>query len=491
MATARSGAAVGPSGGYDAVVVGSGPNGLAAAVTLARSGVRVLVLEARGTAGGGTRSAALTLPGFVHDVCSAVHPLGVASSFFRNLPLADHGLQWVHPGVPLAHPLDGGRAVVLHRSLDDTAAALGRDGAAYRALFEPFVRDWEALLETFLGPLHVPRHPLLAARFGVRALPSAALLARACFREEPARALFAGLAAHAILPLERPATAAFGLMLGVLAHAVGWPAPRGGAGAIPAALRSYLEAQGGEVRTGFEVRSLADVPTQGPILFDLAPRGVLAIAGERFGAPYRRALQRYRHGPGVFKLDLALRGPVPWAAPACREAGTVHVGGTADEIARAEREVWRGGHPERPFVLVAQGSLFDDTRAPPGRHTLWAYCHVPNGSRRDMTDAIVRQIERFAPGFGETILASHTMTAADVERYDPNFVGGDIATGVQDLGQLFTRPVARRDPYATPDARLFICSAATPPGGGVHGMCGVHAAGSALRRMRGGRQRTW
>jgi phytoene dehydrogenase-like protein len=481
------------SGAYDAVVVGSGPNGLAAAVTLARSGVRVLVLEAHDVAGGGTRSAALTLPGFVHDVCSAVHPLGAASSFFRDLPLADHGLQWVHPGVPLAHPLDGGRAVVLHRSLDETAAALGRDGAAYRFLVEPFVREWEALLDTFLGPLHVPRHPVLAARFGARALPSAAFVGRA-FREEPARALFAGLAAHAIQPLERPATAAFALMLGVLAHAVGWPSPRGGAGAIPAALQAYLEALGGEVRTGHEVRSLEDVPTDGPILFDLAPRGVLALAGERFPAPYRRALQRYRHGPGVFKLDLALAGPVPWAAEACRGAGTVHVGGTADEIAMAEREVWRGGHPERPFVLVAQGSLFDDARAPAGRHTLWAYCHVPNGSRRDMSEAIVRQIERFAPGFRASILASHTMTAVDVERYDPNFVGGDIATGVQDLRQLFTRPVARRDPYATPDARLFICSAATPPGGGVHGMCGVHAARSALRslgRDGGGPRRTW
>jgi phytoene dehydrogenase-like protein len=479
---------------YDAAVVGSGPNGLAAAIALARAGARVVVLEAHEEAGGGTRSAALTLPGFVHDVCSSVHPLGHASPFLRALPLADHGLRWVHPGVPLAHPLDDGSAVVLHRCLDETAAGLAGDGAAYRWLFEPFVREWEAVLDTFLGPLRLPRRPDLMARFGARALVPAAGAARALFARERARALFAGLAAHAIQPLERPGTSAFALMLGMLGHAVGWPSPRGGAGSLAGALIAHLAELGGDLRTGRRVVSLDEVPTAGPVLLDLAPRGVLGLAGHRFPRSYGRGLRRYRHGPGVFKLDLALREPVPWTAEACRAAGTVHVGGSAGEIAAAERAVWRGRHPERPFVLVTQASLFDDTRAPPGRHALWAYCHVPNGSRRDMREAIVRQIERFAPGFRDTILAESAMDAAAVERYDPNFVGGDIATGVQDLRQQFARPMLRRDPYATPDPRLFICSAATPPGGGVHGMCGFHAAASALRAMgRGGRgpRRTW
>ncbi|CAN5736778.1 NAD(P)/FAD-dependent oxidoreductase [soil metagenome] len=481
-------------GSFDAVVVGAGPNGLAAAITIAAAGRRVLVLEAAAEVGGAARSAELTLPGFIHDVGSAVHPLGLASPFFRGLPLDRHGLHWVHPRVPLAHPLDDGSAVVLHRSLERTAVELGRDGAAYRWLLEPLVHAWEAVLDTFLGPFRLPRHPWIMARFGSRALAPAYGAARLLFRGHRARALIGGLAAHAIQPLERPATLAFALMLATLGHAVGWPSPRGGARAIPEALRAHLLDLGGEIRTAAPVRSLAEIPTTGPVLFDLAPRGVLAIAGDRFPDRYRRALERYRHGPGVYKLDLALDAPIPWTAAACREAGTVHVGGTLDEVATAERAVWRGEHPARPFVLVAQPTLADPTRAPEGKHVAWAYCHVPNGSERDMRGSIEGQIERFAPGFRDTIRAAHTMHAQQIERFDPNFVGGDIATGVQDLGQLFTRPVARRDPYGTPDGRLFICSAATPPGGGVHGMAGYFAARSALRAMdRAGPRRpgTW
>lgn len=465
---------------YDAVIVGSGPNGLAAAITLARAGRRVLVLEGHAHAGGGLRSAELTLPGFVHDVCSAVHPLALASPFFRDLPLADHGLTWVQPDLPLAHPLDDGTAVPLHRSPAVTADALGPDGPAYQRLLGPFVRDYAAILHEFLGPLRPPRHPAAMLRFGWRALSSAERLARHSFRGEQARALFAGLAAHSIMPLEKPATAAFGLMLGLLGHAVGWPIPRGGSQRIADALVAYLRQLGGELVLGRWVRSLDDLPPARHIFFDTSPRGFLQIAGDRLPAGYRRRLERYRYGPGVFKVDWALREPIPWRAEACRRAGTVHLGPTLEAIAASERAAWRGQHSDAPYVLVVQSSLFDDARAPAGQHTGWAYCHVPHGSTVDMTAVIERQIERFAPGFRETILARSTRNAAEYERYNPNYVGGDINSGVQDLRQLFTRPTARLNPYGTPLKGVYLCSSATPPGGGVHGMCGYWAARSVL-----------
>lgn len=466
---------------YDAVIVGAGPNGLSAAITLAKAGHSVLVVEGAEQAGGGLRSAELTLPGFVHDVCSAVQPLGMASPFLRQLPLADHGLSWVQPALPLAHPLDGGRAAVLLRSLPETAASLGHDEGRYRSLLAPLVQDWEGLLDDFLGPLRPPGRPLAMMRFGARALPSASAMNRLFFGEEESRALFAGLAAHAIRPLEGLGTSAFGLMMAMLGHAVGWPMVRGGSQRLADALVTYLRSLGGEVRTGWQVASLDELPLARAVLLDTSPRGLLELAGDRLPDGYRRALRRYRYGPGVFKLDLALSEPLPWAAAACREAGTVHVGGTWQEVAEAERAVWQGRHPERPFVLVAQQSLFDDTRAPDGRHTLWAYCHVPAGSTEDMSEAILGQLERFAPGARDLVLAAHGRHAAAHEAYNPNYVGGDINSGVQDLWQQFTRPVARWDPYSTPSPGLFLCSSATPPGGGVHGMSGHHAGRSALR----------
>ncbi|HEU6444078.1 MAG TPA: NAD(P)/FAD-dependent oxidoreductase [Gaiellaceae bacterium] len=466
----------------DAVVVGSGPNGLAAAVTLARAGRSVLVVERAESVGGGLRSAELTEPGFVHDVCSAIHPLAAASPCFSELPLSEHGLELVHPDAPLAHPLDDGTAVMLERSVDATAAGLGADGERYRKLFGPLVRNERRLLPFLLGPRPLPRHPFAAARFGLLALRSAAGLAKR-FEGERARALFAGLAAHSIQSLRRSPTASFGLVLGMLGHAYGWPAARGGSQAIADALVSYLRSLGGVVETGRAVESVDELPRTA-ILLDLTPRGVIGVAGHRLPSRYLRALRRYRYGPGVFKLDWALDGPVPWAAEDCGRAGTVHVGGTAAEIVESEDAVWRGEASERPYVLVAQQSLFDDTRAPADGHTLWAYCHVPNGSTVDMTERIEAQIERFAPGFRERILARHAMGPADVEARNPNYVGGDINGGVQDLRQLYTRPAVRLDPYSTPVDGLYVCSSSTPPGGGVHGMCGYHAARSTLRWMR-------
>lgn len=466
----------------DAIVVGSGPNGLAAAVTLARAGRSVLVLEARGSIGGGTRTEALTLPGFLHDVCSAIHPLGVASPFFRRLPLADHGLQWIHPPAPLAHPLDDGTAILLERSIDLTAETLGEDAAVYRRLFWPLVSDWRGVLADVLGPLPLPpRRPLTLARFSLRAIWPARALARAVFRCDRARALFAGLAAHSIQPLENPLTAAFGILLGMLGHAAGWPLARGGSRRIADALASILRSHGGEILTDSPIGSIGELPLRRAVLFDLAPRQVSAIAGVALPPGYRRQLERYRHGPGAFKLDFALDGPIPWAAKECARAGTVHLGGTLEEIAASERAVWRGKQPERPFVLLAQPSLFDPARAPAGKHTAWAYCHTPHGSSVDMTERIEAQIERFAPGFRNRVIARSSTSPADLERYNPNYVGGDIASGVQDLGQLFTRPAVRLVPYSTPAEGIYICSASTPPGGGVHGMCGYHAARAVLK----------
>jgi phytoene dehydrogenase-like protein len=466
----------------DAVVIGAGPNGLAAAVHLARSGATVLVLEAAGEIGGGTRSAELTLPGFLHDRCSAVHPMGILSPWLRQLPLADHGLRWILPPASVAHPLDEGPAVLLRRSLADTAGELGGDARAYRRLIEPFLGDPHGLLRDALAPLGVPRHPLQLLRFGLHGLRSATGLARR-FDTVQARALLAGCAAHSILPLDRLTTAALGLMFLLAGHVEDWPVAAGGSQAIPRALAGVLRAAGGRIETGVRVRALADLPPARVYLFDTSPAQLAAIAEPVLPARYVRRLRRYRYGPGVFKLDWALDGAIPWRDPRCLEASTVHVGGTLEEVAAAEAAVWRGEHPERPFVLVCQQSQFDPTRAPAGKHTGYAYCHVPPGSTVDLTGAIERQIERFAPGFTGRILARHAITPADLERDNPNYVGGAITGGVADIFQLFTRPVARLDPYSTPNPRLYLCSASTPPGGGVHGMCGYHAAASALRRI--------
>jgi len=466
---------------YDAVIVGSGPNGLAAAVTLARAGLGVLVLEAEETVGGGARSAELTLPGFVHDVCSAIHPMAVASPFFRALPLADHGLEWVHSPAPLAHPLDDGTAIVLERSVPQTADALGTDADTYRRLMGPLADAAAHLFADLLGPLRFPRHLWAALRFGLQAVRSASGLAARWFKTERARALFAGLAGHAVLPLERAPSAAVGLMLGLAGHAVGWPLPRGGSQRISEALAAYLRSLGGEILAGCRVFSVDELPRGRAIFLDVTPRQVLQIAGHRLPGRYRRQLGRYRYGPGVFKLDWALDGPIPWKAADCARAGTVHLGGTLAEIAASERATWRGIPPERPYVLLAQQSLFDPSRAPTGKHTAWAYCHVPHGSIFDMTSRIEAQLERFAPGFRDRVLAKHAMAPADLQRRNANCIGGDINGGVQDFWQLFARPALRLVPYTTPARGLYLCSSSTPPGGGVHGMCGFCAAQAALR----------
>jgi phytoene dehydrogenase-like protein len=473
----------------DAVVVGSGPNGLAAAVTLARAGCSVVVLEAASVPGGGCRSEELTLPGFVHDVCSAIHPLGVASPVLSDLPLADHGLEWVHPPTPAAHPLSGGRAALLERSIDATAEGLAPDARAWRRLIGPLADNWGDLTSSILGPmLRVPPHPVTLARFGTRAVWPATALARRVFDGEAARAMFGGLAAHAILDLGSPLTSSFGLTFAAAGHAGGWPAVKGGSQRLTDALASYLRSSGGEVVTGRRVASLADLPPARVVLFDLTPRQVVAIAGDRLDPGARRTLERYRYGPGSFKVDYALDAPVPWSAEGCRRAGSVHVGGSLDEVAAAEREVARGRHPDRPFVLTAQPSMFDPSRAPAGRHTFWAYCHVPHGSPVDMTDAIEDQIERFAPGFRERVLARHAMFPTDLERHNANNVGGDVAGGSHGGLQLVGRPRLARDPYSVPidGMHAFLCSASTPPGAGVHGMSGWWAAKSALRRLGGG-----
>jgi phytoene dehydrogenase-like protein len=411
-------------------------------------------------------------------------PLGAGSPFLRRLPLEDHGLEWIQPPVPAGHPLDGATAALLHRSVEATAAGLGRDGAAYRRLVGPLVGYWRELAEASLGPVtQGVRHPLVMARFGIPGTLGASRLATSVFREEPARALFAGMAGHSILPLSRPFTAAFGLMLSVSGHAEGWPTPRGGAASLVEAMASYLTSLGGRIETSRPVHSLAELPSARVTLFDLDPGQVASIAGDRLPDRYRRRLRRFRHGPAAYKLDLAIDGPIPWRAEELREAGTVHLGGTMAEIAASEAAVARGTHPERPYVLLAQQSLFDATRAPAGRHTVWAYCHVPAGSTVDMTGRIEAQIERFAPGFRDRILARHTTSPADYARYNRNYVGGDISGGAHDGLQLFARPALRPVPYATPAPDLFICSASTPPGGGVHGMGGFHAAGAALGRL--------
>lgn len=468
---------------YDAIVVGSGPNGLAAAVALALAGRSVAVFEAHETIGGGTRSGEVTLPGFVSDICSAVHPLGIGSPFFRSLPLERFGLEWIHPEAPMAHPLPDGSTALLERSIDATAASLGADGPAWRRLMQPLTRDWAVTSHACLGPLRpgvMASHPLALGRFGVQALASATLLARVRFQHPAARALFGGMAAHGMLPLDQTPSAAFGLMLGVSAHAVGWPVARGGSQRIADALAGYLRSLGGEIFTNTSIETLDALPSARAILCDVTPRQLLRLAGKRLPSDYAAALRRFRYGPGSFKIDYALDGPVPWRDAACLRAGTVHLGGTLDEIVASERQVARGEIPDRPFTLVAQQSLFDATRAPTEKQTLWVYCHVPHDSNVDMTGRIEAQIERFAPGFRDRVLARSVKGPADLERYNANYIGGDINGGLQDIWQLFTRPTLSLNPYKTPVDGLYLCSSSTPPGGGVHGMCGYWAARDAL-----------
>jgi phytoene dehydrogenase-like protein len=475
--------------GRTAVVVGAGPNGLVAAIMLARAGWQVAVFEAAARPGGGTRTEELTLPGVLHDVCSAIHPLAVGSPAFREIashaPLDAHGLEWIHSEVPLAHPLEGGRAAVLHRSVDETADGLGTDAKAYRRLFGRFVTDGFDLTDGLLSPLSIPpKHPIALARYGAVGILPAHTVARRCFDTDEAQALFAGLAGHSILSLKAPVTAGYGLMLGALAHLVGWPLARGGSQQIADALVSVLEGLGGQVECDRRIGSLDELPDADAVLLDLTPRQVLAVAGDALSTRYRKALSRYRYGAGVFKLDWALDGPIPWANADCARAATVHLGGTLEQITASEAEVQAGGHPERPYVLLSQPSLFDATRAPAGIQAVWAYCHVPNGSTVDMTDRIEAQVERFAPGFRDRIIGRHAMNTEAVEAHGANYIGGDINGGVADLRQFVRRPTIFLHPWKTPIDQVYLCSSSTPPGGGVHGMCGWHAAREVMRESR-------
>jgi phytoene dehydrogenase-like protein len=466
---------------YDAVVVGAGPNGLSAAITLGRRFDAVLLLEAAKTIGGGVRSAALTLPGFTHDVCSTVQPLSLASPFFRQLDLAQYGLEWIQPEIPLAHPFEDGSALFLHRSLEVTADAMGADGKAYRRLLQPFVDHEKLLLADILQPLHFPGNPLLMARFAFHALRSLKNLVETQFQSDRTRALFAGLAAHAMIPLEQTATAAFGIVLATLAHTVGWPIIRGGSQKLADALADCFRNGGGEIITGHHIASAADLPKAASYFFDVTPRQLINIKGLGLSGGYRKRLARFRYGPGVFKMDWALKEPIPWKSDICRKAGTVHLGGFLEEIAASIRDVSAGRESSSPYIILAQQSLFDPSRAPAGGHTAWAYCHVPQGSATDMSALIENKIERYAPGFKEVILAKSVLSAAAMEQYNPNYVGGDINGGLQDLSQLYTRPITSLNPYRTSAKNIYLCSASTPPGGGVHGLCGYYATQSACK----------
>ncbi|MEZ4572675.1 MAG: NAD(P)/FAD-dependent oxidoreductase [Thermomicrobiales bacterium] len=472
-----------PPGGYDAVIVGGGPNGLSAGITLASRGLKVVIFERNSSVGGGARTTQLTEAGFHHDVCSAIHPLGAGSPFFRRLPLDHYGLEWVHPEIPAAHPLDDGTAVAFHRSIDATAANLDVDAASYRRLMTPLAENAERIFGQLLRPLRPRLSALAVARFGLLGLQPSSMFARRHFSGERARALFAGMSGHSVLSLDQIGTSAFGLSLMVAGHTYGWPFPRGGSQALTDALASYFQDVGGEIQTNVEVQSLDSLPGARIYLFDTTPRQLLDIAGGRIGGLYRRQLRRYRYGPGVFKIDYALSCPIPWTSEESRKAGTVHLGGTFEEVAASERAILDGRHPARPFVLVAQQSLFDGTRAPDGNHTAWVYCHAPHGSTTDLTDVIERQIERFAPGFGSLVIARNSMSARDIEQYNPNYIGGDISAGSNQIWQILARPALKWDPYATSDPAIFLCSASTPPGGGVHGMSGYWAARSALGRL--------
>ncbi|ASZ12312.1 NAD(P)/FAD-dependent oxidoreductase [Chitinophaga pendula] len=465
---------------YDAVIVGSGPNGLAAGITLQRAGLSVLLIEGKDTLGGGMRSAALTLPGFIHDVCSAVHPMAMASPFFQGLPPEGYGVNFLHPRVLAAHPFDDGRVALLYRDLAATAAGLGEDGASYERLFRPLIARWPGIAADVLGPLRLPRQPFDMAGFGMKALQSGISLSRH-FRTREAQGLWAGMVAHSMQPLSKLTTAAIGLVLTVAGHLYGWPIPRGGTQQMADGLAAYFRSLGGIIETGRFVRSLRELPVADALLFDVTPRQLLEIAGPAFSALYRWQLRRYRYGMGVFKIDWALDGAVPFRAAGCLEAGTVHLGNTIAEVAQNEQAVWNGKHPEQPFVLLSQPSVIDPSRAPAGKQSVWAYCHVPNGSTRDMTAAIERQVERFAPGFRDRILARHTMHTGEMELYNPNYIGGDINGGTIDIRQLFARPALRWSPYRTSAKGIYICSCSTPPGGGVHGLSGYHAARRVLQ----------
>lgn len=465
---------------YDAIIVGSGPNGLAAAITMQHAGLSVLLIEAKETIGGGLRTEELTLSGFKHDVCSAIHPMAAGSPFFQQLPLEQHGLEYIYPTIPAAHPFDDGSAAILSRSLEETAQLLGRDEGAYIRLIQPLMRDWPVLAPDMLGPLRFPKHPVTLAKFGLTALRSASFLSKR-FVTEKAKGLWAGMAAHAVQPLSNTASSAIALVLLVTGHLRGWPVPKSGSQSIANALSSYFVSLGGTIRTGFDVQNIDQLPASPAVLLDVAPRQLVKIAGQKFSSLYKWQLERYRYGMGVFKIDWALDEAIPFTAVECTQSGTVHIGNTFAEIAKSELQTFKGKISERPFILLAQQSLFDASRAPDGKHTAWAYCHVPNGSRADMTDAIEQQVERFAPGFRERILARHTMNTGQLQEYNSNYVGGDINGGVMDIRQLFTRPAIRYSPYRTPAKGIYICSSSTPPGGGVHGMCGYYAAKRALK----------
>jgi phytoene dehydrogenase-like protein len=465
---------------YDALVVGSGPNGLAAAITMQQAGLSVLLIEGKDTIGGGLRTAELTLPGFKHDICSAIHPMAVASPFFASLPLNEYGLEFIQPALAAAHPFDDGTAAFLCRSLEATAESLGLDRSTYYELIGPLVRDWDKLVGGILAPFKLPDHPVLMAKFGLNALQSSVSIAGK-FATEKAKGLWAGMTAHSIQPLSNLSTAAIGMVLSAVGHVHGWPIPKGGSQSVADALAKYFVSLGGTIQTGLMVKALDELPPAKAVLLDLTPKQLMEIASEKFSWLYKWQLQNYRYGMGVFKIDWALSQPIPFTASECLRAGTVHLGNTFQEIADTEKLSSTGVHQEKPFVLLAQPSVFDASRAPAGKHTAWAYCHVPNGSVKDMTVAIENQVERFAPGFKDTILGKHTMNTQQVEAYNPNYIGGDINGGIIDLRQLYTRPALRLSPYRTSAKGLYICSSSTPPGGGVHGMCGFYAAKRALK----------
>lgn len=473
-----------PKRDYDAVVIGSGPNGLAAAILMQQQGLNVLIIEGKDEIGGGLRTAELTLPGFKHDVCSAIHPLALASPFFKTLPLGDFGLEYIQPTLNSAHPFDGGTAAILANSIKQTAGYLGTDAQTYTALMRELTGAWPLIDQDALGPLRFPRHPLVMAQFGLKALSSAETFVKR-FKTTEARGLFGGMAAHGIQPLSNLSTTAIGLVLLATGHLKGWPIPKGGSMSIANALAGYFKSIGGTIETGTYIQSLDQLPSARAVLFDITPKQLLQIAGHKFSSIYKWQLERYRYGMGVFKIDWALNGPIPFTAAECRQAGTLHLGNTFEEIAAGELETSRGRQAEKPFVLLAQQSLFDSSRAPEGKHTAWAYCHVPNGSTQDMTAAIEAQVERFAPGFKDLILAKSAMNTAQIETYNPNYIGGDINGGIMDIGQLFTRPALRWSPYQTSAKGLYICSSSAPPGGGVHGMCGYNAAKKALADVFG------
>jgi phytoene dehydrogenase-like protein len=466
---------------YDVVVVGSGPNGLSAAITLQNAGLKILLIEGTSTVGGNMRSGELTLPGFIHDIGAAIHPMAASSPFFSSLPLKEFGVEYIFPEYSVAHPFDDGTAAILESSIRSTASRLGNDSESYIQLFSRLTKEWPLIDSAVLGPLRFPRHPLAMANFGRKVLLSADKLTRKYFRGEKARAFFAGMAAHGFLPFSKMASAAAGIVLMIQGHRKGWPVVKGGTQQLAKALASYFISAGGEIQTNFRVEKLADLPNARAVMLDLSPKQVLHLAGHKLSASYSNQLRNYRYGMGVFKIDWALDDPIPFTATSCSRAGTIHLGNSYAEISSNEQRTSDGSHPEHPFVLLAQQTVFDPTRAPAGKHTAWAYCHVPNGSVSDMREKIEKQVERFAPGFRERILATHTMDTKQIETYNSNNVGGTINGGMQDIRQLFTRPALRLSPYRTPEKGLYLCSASTPPGGGVHGMCGYQAAKRVLK----------